>query len=206
MSLVNQDGKKAANHNCYDSDEEERPEQPKKKGLKAAGAIGTSPRCAGAGRRGSKKKTPKSDKAQPTREPSRESKRTSEPEDDEECEEYDDEDDMETLIGTLSGKLQFHVFNPDKYEISTHKNIIIVPDDHRKTSERMTEYEWTEVVSHRAKQIENGSSVFANVGDLDDPIKMAEEEIKQKKCPLSIRRMHNDIIAEVWGVNEMEAP
>lgn len=123
-------------------------------------------------------------------------------------EEYDDyeEDDMDTLIETLSGKLKFHIFNPDKYEIETHKNIIIVPPEYRKTSEIMTEYEFTEVISHRAKQIENGSPVFTDVGNETDPIKMAELEIKRKKCPLAIRRIHNGLVAEVWHVNEMLVP
>ena len=124
---------------------------------------------------------------------------------DEEYADYEDdeEENMETLMETLSGKLKFHVFNPDKYEIESHKNILIVPPDHRKTSEVMTEYEYTEVISHRAKHIENGSPVYVDIGNETDPIVMAEMEIKQKKCPLSIRRVHNNLIAEIWQVNEM---
>lgn len=156
----------------------------------------------GAGRRGSKRK-PKV--LVPTGEEN-ESVLSEKMSEGEEYEEYDDEQDLETLIETLSGKLQFHIFNPDKYEIETHRNIIIVPPDHRKTSERMTEYEYTEVVSHRAKQIENGSPCFADVGNESDPIAMAEMEIKQKRCPLAVRRLHNQLIAEVWDINELERP
>jgi DNA-directed RNA polymerase subunit K/omega len=126
---------------------------------------------------------------------------------DEEYAEYDDEEEnMETLIETLSGKLKFHIFNPEKYEIESHKNILIVPPDHRKTSEVMTEYEYAEVVSHRAKHIENGGPVYVDIGNETDPIVMAEMEIKQKKCPLAIRRVHNNLVAEIWNVNSMTLP
>jgi DNA-directed RNA polymerase I, II, and III subunit RPABC2 len=125
----------------------------------------------------------------------------------EEYNDYDDEEEsMSTLIETLSGKLKFHIFNPDKYEIESHRNILIVPSDHRKTSEVMTEYEYTEVVSHRAKHIENGGPVYVDIGNETDPIVMAEMEILQKKCPLSIRRVHNNLVAEIWAVNECTLP
>jgi DNA-directed RNA polymerase I, II, and III subunit RPABC2 len=110
------------------------------------------------------------------------------------------------LIETLSGKLKFHIFNPDKYEIESHRNILIVPPDHRKTSEVMTEYEYAEVISHRAKHIENGGPVYVDIGNETDPIVMAEMEILQKKCPLSIRRVHNNLVAELWQVNSMVLP
>jgi DNA-directed RNA polymerase subunit K/omega len=125
----------------------------------------------------------------------------------EEYVDYDDEEEsMETMIETLSGKLKFHIFNPDKYEIESHRNILIVPPDHRKTSEVMTEYEYAEVISHRAKHIENGGPVYVDIGNETDPIKMAEMEILQKKCPLSIRRVHNNLIAEIWDWNSMVLP
>jgi DNA-directed RNA polymerase I, II, and III subunit RPABC2 len=124
----------------------------------------------------------------------------------EEYVDYDEEENMETLIETLSGKLKFHIFNPDKYEIESHRNILIVPPDHRKTSEVMTEYEYAEVISHRAKHIENGGPVYVDIGNETDPIVMAEMEILQKKCPLSIRRVHNNLVAELWQVNSMVLP
>lgn len=127
--------------------------------------------------------------------------------DEEEYQGYEDEEaNMETLIETLSSKLKFHIFNPEKYEIETHRNLLIVPRDYRKTMEIMTKYEYTDVVSHRAKQIEKGSPVFVDVGDETDFIKMAELEIVQKKCPLAIRRVHNNLVAEIWLINEMSLP
>ncbi len=106
----------------------------------------------------------------------------------------------------FSAKIKFRVFNPESYETELHKEIIIVPKNYRKTSEVITKFEFTDVVSNRAKQIENGSLIFVDAGDEDNPVKMAEMEIRKKKCPLSVRRMISNNIAEIWEVNEMSVP
>lgn len=102
-----------------------------------------------------------------------------------------------------SDKIKFRVFAPEKYETETHKEIIIVPKKYRKTSEKMTKFEFTSIISNRAQQIVNGGTVFADIGDETNPVVMAEMEIHQKKCPLSIRRLINYNIAEIWDANEM---
>jgi DNA-directed RNA polymerase subunit K/omega len=116
-----------------------------------------------------------------------------------------DEDEFfdEKNFRDFNAKIKFRVFDPENYENEIHKEIIIVPNQYRKTSDAMSKFEYTDVVSNRAKQIENGSIVFTDVGDESDPIKMAELEIRMKKCPLSIKRMISNNIAEVWAVNEM---
>ena len=103
-------------------------------------------------------------------------------------------------------KIQFRVFDPEKYETELHKEIIIVPNNYRKTSEVITKFEFTDVVSNRAKQIENGSPVFVDIKDETDPILMAELEIRMKRCPISIRRLISNNIAEIWDVNDMLIP
>jgi DNA-directed RNA polymerase subunit K/omega len=100
-------------------------------------------------------------------------------------------------------KIKFHVFDPEQYENEIRKEIVIVPDQYRKTSEVISKCEFTDVVSNRAKQIEDGSPIFVDIGDEDDPIIMAEMETRMKKCPLSIVRMISNNIAEVWAVNDM---
>ena len=125
--------------------------------------------------------------------------------------EYDDNSNEEIeftkeMLKKFQTQIKFHIFDPEKYENESHKEIIIVPPQHRLTSEILTKFEYTEVVSQRAKQIENGSPIFVEIGDEMDPIKIAEMEIKQKKCPLSIRRMQNNTIGEIWQVNEMGLP
>lgn len=106
----------------------------------------------------------------------------------------------------FNAKIKFHVFDPDKYENEIHKEIIIVPSQYRKTSEVMTKYEFTEITSNRAKQIENGSKIFVDIQNESDPVVIAELEIKQKRCPLSVRRMISNNIAEIWDVNDMIIP
>jgi DNA-directed RNA polymerase subunit K/omega len=100
-------------------------------------------------------------------------------------------------------KIKFYVFDPEQYENEMRKELIIVPDQYRKTSEVLSKCEFTDVVSNRAKQIEDGSPIFVDIGDEDDPIVMAEMETRMKKCPLSILRMISNNIAEVWAVNDM---
>jgi DNA-directed RNA polymerase subunit K/omega len=100
-------------------------------------------------------------------------------------------------------KIKFHIFDPEKYENEIHREVIIIPSNYRKTSEIMTKFEFTEIVSHRAKQIENGGKIYTDVSDEDNPIKMAEMEIRMRRCPLAIRRLLSHNLAEVWEVNDM---
>ena len=143
-----------------------------------------------------------------------EGKKNIEPEIDDEAEsdndlEFDvDEDEFfdENNFKDFNNKIQFRVFDPEKYETEMHKEIVIVPSAYRKTSEVITKFEFTDVVSNRAKQIENGSPIFVDIKDETDPIAMAELEIRLKRCPLSIRRLISNNIAEIWEVNEMMIP
>lgn len=118
------------------------------------------------------------------------------------AEEFFNEDNFKNA----NTNIKFHVFDPDKYKNEIHQDIIIIPNEHRKTSEIITKFEFTDITSNRAKQIENGSKIFVDIGDEDNPIKMAELEIKMKQCPMSIRRFISNNIAEIWNVNEMIIP
>ena len=97
----------------------------------------------------------------------------------------------------------YDFYNPDKEVLNLMKNIRIVKNDERRTSEFLTKFEFTEVVSQRAKHIESGSMIFTDYENLSDPISIAKKEIFDKKCPLSIIRMYNDMIGEIWQVNEL---
>ena len=102
--------------------------------------------------------------------------------------------------------IKYKIYNPDTFTNITHREINIVPKNERKTSDIITQYEYTEITSIRAKQIENGSRIFMDIKDLSDPVKIAEREIVEKRCPLSIRRMLCDEYAEIWEVNELIVP
>jgi len=93
-----------------------------------------------------------------------------------------------------------------EYKPTIRTETLLVNPDHRKTSEQMTKFEYTEILSHRAKQIEDGGPIFVDAHDLTDPLDIARREIHQGKCPLSIVRAITDKISEKWDVNEMVVP
>jgi DNA-directed RNA polymerase I, II, and III subunit RPABC2 len=91
-----------------------------------------------------------------------------------------------------------HEFNP-----ILQKELFFLRPEQRITSEIITKFELCRVISIRAKQIEKDNIVFTDVSGLSDPIKMAEKEVYDRKCPLSIIRKLNENIAEKWDINEM---
>ena len=96
----------------------------------------------------------------------------------------------------------------EKYEYKPiiNREVIFIHPENRKTSEIMTMFEYTNVISTRARQIELGGTVFTDINNLSDPIKIAEKEVKDKRCPLDINRYISENIAEKWHVNEMGIP
>ncbi len=96
----------------------------------------------------------------------------------------------------------------EKYEYTpaVHKVIVWINANDRRTSEIMSKFEYTEVISIRAKQIENGGQCFTTVENISDPLDKAKKEIRDKKCPLDIIRAITDTIYERWHVNEMSVP
>ncbi len=77
----------------------------------------------------------------------------------------------------------------------------IVPRDKRVTSDTLTIYELTPVVSMRISMLGNGCPSYIQSAT-DDFKQVAIREILEKKCPLSITRETSRGI-EVWEVNEM---
>lgn len=116
-----------------------------------------------------------------------------------------DEEEMPELEAVSLALKEKYEYNP----IQRAKIIYVRPKD-RITSEVMTKFEYAEVVSIRAKQLEDDDQPFTDVGDLQDPIEMAKKEIADKKCPLSVvrnRTVEGDTtIAELWQINEMAIP
>lgn len=94
-----------------------------------------------------------------------------------------------------------YVYNP-----SDVVEYIYIHPELRKTSEVMTKYEYTNVISIRADHIQKNDKCFTNTENISDPIEMAKKEIEDKKCPLSILRNITDNIYEIWQVNEMVIP
>jgi hypothetical protein len=93
-----------------------------------------------------------------------------------------------------------------EYKPEITKTLIIMDPTNRITKEYMTKFEYTEVISQRAKQIENGGESFTDVTDISDPLEIAKKEIFDKKCPLSVRRHLTFDICEQWDINELSIP
>lgn len=127
-------------------------------------------------------------------------------EDDTELETFNDDDFYNENNFKEYDNIKYKIYNPDTFTNITHREINIVPKNERRSSDIITKYEYTEVTSIRAKQIENGSRIFIDIKDLSDPVEIAEREIEEKRCPLSIRRMLCDEYAEIWEVNELFVP
>lgn len=114
-----------------------------------------------------------------------------------ELEDIDDDEDIE-------------VDTSDKpYEKITIK----INNDKRLTTNMLTAYEQTEIISNRIEQICNGSEVFVDVKDLTTATEMAKRELFARRCPLKIHRVmgvtydrdRRKILeyVEEWDPNEM---
>lgn len=87
------------------------------------------------------------------------------------------------------------------------RELVVVPKDKRRTSHIMTQAEYTAVLSVRAMHLQSGATPFVDPEDEHDHVKIAEKEILQNRCPMSISRMHsNGFMVEIWDVNEMVLP
>ena len=93
-------------------------------------------------------------------------------------------------------------FNSSNY----YRTIKIVPDNERITSDIMTMFEFSEVIGIRTLQIEKGSSVFTDIGDLNIPYDIAIKELFDRKSPLKIIRKTGRFEQEEWKCTEMGFP
>lgn len=101
-----------------------------------------------------------------------------------------------------------------KEPIRGEREIVVIKNDNRITSDLMTKEEMTEAISERVRQLEKESLSFIDVGELSDPVSIAKKEMNMKKCPLILRRKIGSIMNnttgklieyyEYWDVNEME--
>ena len=84
----------------------------------------------------------------------------------------------------------------------------VVPPNERRTSNIMSLYEYTEVVSVRASHLNEDPStpVFTDTKGCYDVISIAKKEIAERRCPFIIQRKVSETKVEHWAVNEMELP
>jgi DNA-directed RNA polymerase I, II, and III subunit RPABC2 len=84
------------------------------------------------------------------------------------------------------------------------KNNIIIDDLHR-TIPYLTKYEKSRVLGARAKQINDGASVFIKVPEnVIDGYLIAELELQEKRIPFIIRRPLPNGGSEYWSIKDLE--
>ncbi len=77
--------------------------------------------------------------------------------------------------------------------VQLFKKIVEILPERRKTSNMLTRFEMTEIISVRTQQISEGSAHFINIENealakLTDPRDIAELEFNLRRCPLRLRR------------------
>ena len=113
-------------------------------------------------------------------------------------------DDVENILYVFNNNLHpIHKIEPRRKSI---KGVIA---DIRETSDFMSVYEYTEIIAMRASQINKTAVAYGKV-DVDAII-MAENELKEKKCPVFIKRhveytANDEPIYELWSANELALP
>ena len=67
----------------------------------------------------------------------------------------------------------------------------------------LTKYEYTQCLGMRAQQLAMGAEPLIKLTeDLNDPVLIAKEEIKQRKCPLIIEKSYGNK-KEYWKLEDL---
>eukprot|EP01017_Pseudomicrothorax_dubius_P015050 TRINITY_DN1750_c0_g4_i2.p2 TRINITY_DN1750_c0_g4~~TRINITY_DN1750_c0_g4_i2.p2 ORF type:complete len:150 (+),score=54.62 TRINITY_DN1750_c0_g4_i2:67-516(+) len=74
----------------------------------------------------------------------------------------------------------------------------------RRTPRFLTKYERARIIGVRAAQIARNAPIFVNAEDEKDPLKIAEQELREKRIPFMIRRYLPDGSYEDWAINDLE--
>lgn len=83
----------------------------------------------------------------------------------------------------------------------------LIPRSDRKTSKIMSIYEKTRLLGIRTQQIDMGCEpLIESASTFTDSLQIAEQELKEKKIPLIIRRYLPNGDYEDWEVDEMIIP
>lgn len=78
-----------------------------------------------------------------------------------------------------------------------------IPVGARITSKYMTKYERARVLGTRALQISLNAPIMVEIQGETDPLKIAQEELRQRKIPIIVRRYLPDGSFEDWSINEL---
>jgi DNA-directed RNA polymerase I, II, and III subunit RPABC2 len=121
--------------------------------------------------------------------------------------EDDKQPELEEVDDINEEQIDEHI-SKERYEYTPTiiREVVYVLPENRRTSEILTKFECTEIISNRAVQIEQGGTCYTDTSMLSDPLQMARKELLDKKCPLDVVRGITDVLFERWHVNEMGLP
>jgi DNA-directed RNA polymerase I, II, and III subunit RPABC2 len=78
-----------------------------------------------------------------------------------------------------------------------------VPKSERITSKFMSKYEKARVLGTRALQISMNAPLMLDPGDLTDPLRIAQMELRARLIPIVIRRYLPNGDYEDWSISEL---
>ena len=100
-----------------------------------------------------------------------------------------------------------HISNKEMYALSnvTRDKSGRIIDELHKTMPILTRYEKAKIIGLRAKQINNGSTIFIDIPhNVIEGLTIAEKELKAKRIPFIIRRPLPNGGSEYWKVSDLE--
>ena len=100
-----------------------------------------------------------------------------------------------------------HISNKEMYALSnvTRDKSGRIIDELHKTMPILTRYEKAKIIGLRAKQINNGSTIFIDIPhNIIEGLTIAEKELKAKRIPFIIRRPLPNGGSEYWKVSDLE--
>jgi len=77
------------------------------------------------------------------------------------------------------------------------------PVKRKLTTRYMTKYEKARILGTRALQISMNAPVMVDIQGMTDPLKIAQEELRQGKIPIIVRRYLPDGSYEDWTIEEL---
>lgn len=119
----------------------------------------------------------------------------------------DDEEPDEQVVGAEDGGVvNADGSTPGRYElngVTVLFNDVQHGVDERTLDAYMTKYERASLLGSRASQIEEGSPLLVDRGDLTDALEIARKEMRERRIPINIFRYLTPTLAEEWTVNEL---
>jgi DNA-directed RNA polymerase I, II, and III subunit RPABC2 len=100
-----------------------------------------------------------------------------------------------------------HISNKEMYALSnvTRDKSGRIIDELHQTMPILTRYEKAKIIGLRAKQINNGSTIFIDIPhNVIEGLTIAEKELKANRIPFIIRRPLPNGGSEYWKVSDLE--